>query len=308
MAPERVSVARITGESEQTPRLELLESVPCEGEAQQAPVLQDLVKKHNLAYAPCAVVLDPGDYSLLQVESPEVEAAELKSAIRWRVKDLIDFHIDDAVIDLFDIPGQNQPGRPKMMYVVAAHAPLIQKQVDLIEASGLTLTSIDVTELVLRNIAKLLPEDEGGGALLYVAQTHGLIILTQQSNLYLARGMGVNMSRLLTVEDAWNGNTGAPVDSAGVLESLVLEIQRSLDYYESYFSQPPIKGLVLNPTVPEVLGFIHYTHEHLGIPVRALDLNTMLETEEPLNLTQQAEGLLAVGAALRGREANNAAG
>ena len=144
IAPGWVSVARVAGEDAQTPRLELLESVQCEEGAQQARVLQDLVKRHRLTSAPCVVALNPGDYSLLQVEAPQVDARELKSAIRWRVKDLIDFPIDDAVIDVFDIPGQNQPGRAKMMYVVAARTRLLQKQIDLIEASRLTLSAIDI--------------------------------------------------------------------------------------------------------------------------------------------------------------------
>ena len=280
----------------------MLESVRCEGKAQQALVLHELVKRHNLNSAPCVLALNPGDYSLLQVEAPQVDATELKSAIRWRVKDLIDFPVDDAVIDFFEIPGQNQPGRAKMMYVVAARTPLLQKRIELIEASRLTLSAIDISELVLRNIAMLLPEDAGGSALLYVAQTHGLLVLTQRSSLYQARNLGINIDQLSSVEGEWNGDTEAPADGTELLDSLVLEIQRSLDYYESSFSLPPIKGLVLNPTVPEVPGFIHYTNKHLGIPVRALDLNTLLEVKQPLGLDQQSDGLLAVGAALRNRQ------
>src|SRR3954469_12405527 len=52
----------------------------------------------------CATLLGPGDYQIVVVDAPNVPRDELKSAIRWRVKDLLDFHVDDATIDVLDIP------------------------------------------------------------------------------------------------------------------------------------------------------------------------------------------------------------
>ena len=53
-------------------------------------------KKMNLAGYHCATLLKPGDYQLLLVEAPNVTPDELKGAIRWKIKDLIEYHIDDA--------------------------------------------------------------------------------------------------------------------------------------------------------------------------------------------------------------------
>ena len=41
----------------------------------------------------CATLLQPGDYQLLAVETPVVPRDELKSAIRWRIKDMLDYKI-----------------------------------------------------------------------------------------------------------------------------------------------------------------------------------------------------------------------
>ena len=46
--------------------------------------------------------------------------AELRAAMRWRLKDSIDFRVEDAVIDVFDVPDQNRGGHGRMMYAVAA--------------------------------------------------------------------------------------------------------------------------------------------------------------------------------------------
>src|SRR5687767_13665814 len=46
----------------------------------------------------CLTVLQPKDYQLMLVDAPNVPAIELKKAIRWQVKDLLDYHVDDATI------------------------------------------------------------------------------------------------------------------------------------------------------------------------------------------------------------------
>ena len=67
----------------------------------------ELVKvadEYTLARYRCATLLHPAEYQLLMVDAPSVPREELKAAIRWRVKDLLDYHIDDATMDVLDIP------------------------------------------------------------------------------------------------------------------------------------------------------------------------------------------------------------
>jgi len=68
---------------------------------------------------------NPASYQLLPIEAPDVDAAELKAAVRWRIKEFIDFHIDDAAIDVFEMPSQGPRARARTMYVGAARNPLI---------------------------------------------------------------------------------------------------------------------------------------------------------------------------------------
>lgn len=67
--------------------------------------------------APTVSVLDPSGYRLPLVEAPDGPPAELRAAVRWRVKSLIDFHIDDAVIDLFEIPSHARGGPTRIQRV-----------------------------------------------------------------------------------------------------------------------------------------------------------------------------------------------
>ena len=89
--------------------------------------LQKLGQAMHLGQYQCAALLKPGDYQLLLVEAPNVPKDELKSAIRWRIKDMIDYHIDDATVDVLDIPPEDGAGgRNHLMYAIAARNDLIQ--------------------------------------------------------------------------------------------------------------------------------------------------------------------------------------
>ena len=123
----------------------------------------------------CTTVLDQAEYSLLLTEAPDVPVEELRAAMRWRVKDLIDFHINDATLDVFDVPGERVAGRARQMYAVAARSAVIQKRVDLLDAANINLQVIDIIELAQRNLAGLLPEDARGVALLSFTAGAGFV-------------------------------------------------------------------------------------------------------------------------------------
>ena len=270
--------------------------------ADRRKTLQELVKQHALTGANCVSVLEPGSYQLLQVEAPDVDAAELKAAVRWRIKEFIDFHIDDAAIDVFEMPSQGPRARARTMYVVAARNPLIVQRAELLQGAGLNVQTIDITELALRNIAQLLPEDEGGTALLQLSAGEGMITLTRQATLYLARNLDIGALQL------GNGDAGFSSDNLALapqsnreraFETIMLEVQRSFDYYESNFGQTPIKNLIIGPLAEPQDELAEYAASHLGVKARALDLNTIVKCNTPLDSALQANCFSAIGAALR---------
>jgi len=298
LVPEGIGVTQVARRDGQAPSLEACTFRCCDAVANQATVLESLVKEHGLVDASCTTLVQPGEYNLLLVEAPDVEATELKAAVRWRIKDLIDFHIDDAVIDVFDIPGQGEQGRSRMMYVVAARASIIQARADLLQSVGLNLSVIDIPELAQRNIAALLPEDVSGVALLHITRDRGFITLSRQSSLYLSRVLDIGLRHLQDAESA-GADEGLVPQSSHTLDSIVLEVQRSLDYYESHFRQPPINTLVIAPMEDEVPSLVPHLSSNLGVAVRVLDLSVVLDCREPLDDALQARNLLAIGAALR---------
>lgn len=302
LQPEGVAAARVEGDPAQgTPQLRFCDFRATRTLAEQGEMLAALADEYALGGVPCISVLPSSHFSLLLVEKPNVEPGELKTAVRWRVKDLLDFHVDDAVIDVFEVPGQADRGRPPMAYVVAAHQGSVQEHIDLIEGAGCGLEVVDIPEMAQRNIAALVPEDDAGVAVLHLSEHRGLLTLTRQSALYLARNLDTGAADLQGHGDG-DEDGAMPEALEQRLESIVLEVQRSLDYYESHFAMPPIGNLVIAPLPYEVPGMLGYIANQLGVAVRELDLNTLLDVQEPLDPALQARAFTAIGAALR-REA-----
>lgn len=257
-------------------------------ETKRREVLTRLALDHDLKHTRCATSLDPTDYSLLLTDAPDVPADELRAAMRWRVKDLIDFHVDDATLDVFDVSAANKSGATRAMYVVAARNSAIQKRVDLCDAAGINLDVIDIPEMAQRNLAAVLPEDVRGMVTLSFTATDGLLTITRQGDIYLSRRIELGLDAL---NDA--------VDRASHFDQVVLEVQRSLDYFDSHFRQGHIDHLMLVPPAGAVPGLIDHLNQNLNIKAAAIDLTAALDRGATAVSMLRPEILGALGLALR---------
>lgn len=289
--PEGVCVARIERANGDRPIVSVLDFRAWDTSGDRDKLLLRLAAEYQLGRARCTTLLDVSDYSMLLTEAPDVPADELRAAIRWRIKDLIDFHINDATLDVFDLPGEKVTGRARPMYAVAARSPAIQRRVDLLTGAGINLDIIDIPELAQRNLAALLPEDATGVVMLSFTATSGLLTITKQGELYLSRSMDIGLDVLTMTPDL-----------SGYFDRIVLEVQRSLDYYDSHFRQTPVNHVVLAPLPREIPGLMDYLKANLSATVSAMDLTSVMTFGHDVAPDMQSTCLATLGAALRVEE------
>jgi len=218
-----------------------------------------------------------------------VPPAELRAAVRWRIKDAIDIRVDEAVIDVFDVPAPSRGTQGRMMYAVAARRSAIERHAAVLAAVG-GLDVIDVPELCLRNLAAALPAAAGGVALLHLGDSSATVVLAQGRTFYFARQM-----ELQSAAGQAAGGAGAVPD----VTSIVLELQRSLDYYERHFDQPPITRVAIAPAGQRAEVLAVKLAQETGFEVAVLDLNALLHCPLPVAAATQLQCLMAVAAALR---------
>lgn len=265
--------------------------------------LQSIVSEHQLAGAPCVALMEADHYQLLQVEAPSVEDEELRAAVRWRIKDLIGYPVESAVIDVFKLPQAARRGSDTL-YVVVAQSDSVRERVEIVRASGLKLKALDIVELALRNIAARLPQNGPGLALLTLHERRGLIALIKNSELYLSRELDVGLDNLADP-------AGDPLLSPGLSfeglshegsshETVVLELQRSLDYFESAFAQPSLGKLLVYPGDARAEPLLTYLRTSLtSIDSVSLQVEDLVEPADNLTESCSVNCLQAVGAALR---------
>lgn len=290
MEPRGVGVVAVEHDRGRKPVLLKAGWSQVEGANGDARELRALAHRLGASRTKANLVLADGEYQLLLVEAPRVEPAELRAAVRWQVKDLIDFHVDDAVIDVFEIPGQqSRPQAQAMMYAVVARARDVRERIDLVEEAELNLEAIDITEMALRNLASLLDDDVRGTATLYFGSDYGVITLTRQGNLYLSRRLDMGTEALE------HGQTE-------LLDQIVLEVQRSLDYYDSHFSQPPLTSLSVLPGFDGDEELVHGLDDALGLKVERFDPEQVFDCRTELDRDRLGPLLVAAGGALRREE------
>jgi MSHA biogenesis protein MshI len=242
-----------------------------------------------------ATLLAGGEYQVLQVEAPNVPPDELKTAVRWRLKDMLDFHIDDATIDVLDIPvDKSGASRAHSMFAVAARNSLVQARQDLFAEAGVPLSVIDIPEMALRNISAMLEQEGRGLAMLSFDDTGGLLTVTFNKELYLARRLEVSLPVL---QDADADRRHAAFDK------IALELQRSLDHFDRQYHFISVSRLMLAPT--GVASLHDFLASNIYMPVESFELGEVFDLSETPALqapSEQIRFFLTLGAALRHEE------
>ena len=263
---------------------------------EQLEYIKEWVIRNKLKHADCHYVLDESQYELQLLERPPVEKEELQEAVRWRLKDLISIPVADAIIDTFPLPDDAYRGRMKMLYAVAVRKTTIESVLLLIKKSGLNSRVIDIPEMALRNIALYLPEmDFGTVAILNLRETHGDMLMYSHDAMYLSRQIEMGFSSLAHEPGAFS------LDNSVMLERLGLDLQRSLDYYESQLGKGIATKIYALPIKDESISLGQELESHINTPITLFNYRDFLPLDEKLDLSQLEESycLPVIGAVLR---------
>jgi MSHA biogenesis protein MshI len=261
--------------------------------APSAEALEKAGKDLHCANYRCTTVLGGGDYQFLSVEAPNVPREELKAAMRWRLKDVLDFPVTDATYDVLDIPlDPNAPTRPQQsIFAIAARNSVIQARQKLFTQSKIRLRTIDIPEMAQRNVSAMLEPEGRGVAMLSFGEDGGLLTVSWRAELYLSRRIDVTLAQLLDADHERRHQS---------FDKITLELQRSLDNFERQFSFISVAKLVLAPS--GAAGLEEYLASNLYTRVETLDLGQLLDLGGNPELeggARQQRFFVAIGAALR---------
>lgn len=261
----------------------------------QPDALEKIGRELQAAQFSVSSLLGGRDYQMLAVEAPNVQPEELMSAVRFRLKDMLDFHVDDATIDVLDIPAdKNAAVRAHSMFTVAARNAVIEARQHLFAAAKVNLSVIDIPEMAQRNISAMLEPEGRGLAMLSFNEDGGLLTVSFGGELYLSRRIDASAEMV---------NESDPDKRNATFDKITLELQRSLDHFDRQFHFVTVSKLVLAPLPSSALH--DYLSSNLYMPVDSLNLASVLDlgkVPELAGLEAQQRYFLTLGAALRHEE------
>jgi MSHA biogenesis protein MshI len=144
----------------------------------------------------------------------------------------------------------------------------------------------------MRNVAALFAERGAGVAFAWFREGGSGIVFVANGELCMVRQFDPG---------AGDATTALASGDLRTLERTELGLQRSIDHFERNFSAVPIHQLLLAP-FPGAPELARHLAAHLSLPVRAVELSSVLDIEAAPDLAEPARAsqlLLSLGAALR---------
>ena len=243
------------------------------------------VDRLKLVGSGCRVVLAPGQYQLLLMDALDVPEDDMAKALRWRLKGLVEYPLNDIALDVFVVPAHGVVGQRKKVFVAVTLLSALKKKLDMLEAAFLEVESVGIGEIALRNLLALVPGLQGE-PVIAISLEKGLCQLQILHNnaLYLVRELALNQ-KLIDENDPQAQN-------------ILLEIQRSIDYCLSELKLPEPKHIVFTPSFYQATSLLQLLRDELSKDIILLNLADYLEMEPPLTLKEQQDCFYGIGGAL----------
>ena len=176
------------------------------------------------------LILAPEFYQLVQLDKPALNDVELLQALPWQVKDLVTIPAEDMITDYIDLPGYNT--QQAKINVVVARQSWLRQVVHCVSQADIQLSSIQPEEWLAHH---LIPASRQPCMLIiHQPEQEVLLQIVQDGQLYFSRRTrSLSKLHLLRVDDL----------QGDMVERLLLELQRSMDYFESQLKQPPVRDI-----------------------------------------------------------------
>ncbi|WP_221800005.1 hypothetical protein [Oceanobacter mangrovi] len=268
--------------------------------------LGEWVQQLGWRRAKASLVLTGNCYQLQMLAAADVDDNELADAMRFRLGELTTIPLEQLLVQAFRLPVEAYRGRQKMAFVAFCERAMVQDMVVSCRQQQIRIESIVITEMsVLALLGDLDPETSI--AVLKLDDSSGKMMIYDQGALFLRRDFTIGLSNIAPELSVASGNSTALSASASFnlsagrhaeqLDNLGLEIQRSLDYFESQQGMGSVGQLWLLDT--DRAGILSPLMEQLelrvNIPCRRFSLSNWLGDEENAS---NSTIVLALGAAL----------
>ncbi|MFG6431442.1 hypothetical protein [Roseateles sp. LYH14W] len=208
-------------------------------------------------------LLDPADYQILKVDTPNVPQEELKAAARWQIKEMVDVDVNELTLDVMHVGGDVE--RPnttssRQLFVIAARNSAIKALTEGAAGVSQQIGVVDIWETALRNLLAVQTRADDlaarACAAVHIDERHCLLVVCAGDELFYTRRLEGDSALLARARGeqaeaptadlplGFEYQPGGTFDSSSAQESpLVVELQRSIDVWERSWPELPLARL-----------------------------------------------------------------
>ena len=261
--------------------------------------IRHLLSERKIGRTNVVIQLPGKDLTIRSFTLPKMPLTELNEAMRWEAKRHISYPIDTALVEYLIVGERNEGAVSKYdIVMVAAERSKVVEHLAPLNEANIRVTAVDANALALRNVFHLMEKsadvntvvvDIGagkteidifkGGTLRFsrCLETGGLDITK-----VVSESLGIGLQEAEEMKRTLNVMTSPEQDlTVGavrtLLDGLLLEIRRSVDYYRTTFREQVVDGTLLTGGVSLMQGLKEYFVQSL---------------EGTVELDQPFEGLL----------------
>ncbi len=261
-------------------------------------ILKTLVKEVNLKTKKVHLVVSGSGIQVKRLTVPSLPKTELKEAVRWEIKNSLPFPVETAQIDFHTLNEYVEDHIKKLdLLAVACPKSMIDQTLSIAMAAGLQPVHLDIGPFALWNLLltwNQIKKEEITGVVDLGAEKTGIYIFKDRTLQFSreATPAGSDLTRAVMEGIGSEGESGVlferaerikqemgiPLDSSKisflvrpVLEKIVMEIGRSLEYYRSLFNEEKIDRLILTGGGANLKNMGTYLSHELHLPVESLN-------------------------------------
>lgn len=224
------------------------------------------------------------------IEVPVLTDEELSSSLAWEAEQYIPVPLDEVNLDweVVSRPAKGEKEETMKVFLVAAPINLVEKYTKILKLAGLTPVALEteiiaaVRSLLANKKSPALLIDFGASATDIAAVREGKIVLTRSipiGGIAFTRALGSVLNLSEEKAEEYKKTYGVKEELEGkiktaltpLLEAVVAEIKKSIDFYSSEQKGFPLSLIILaggTAKMPEVANLLT---EKLGLEVQIAD-------------------------------------
>lgn len=251
--------------------------------------LREYLIKNRLTGNIATACLDDESFKIRKIDLPKMPEADLKEAVKWKMRDIVDGSIEDFVVRYSHLP-QLTEGKKNVYVGYAVRKSAVSHMITLMQRVGVTCEFVEPAAVSLSSILERqeLGSDEWVGGIDLGAH-HSLLVIVGHQKFYFSRPlMGINLA-------------AAKADGNAFQQKLAAEIQNSLDTFAVTFHVEHINRLFLAGGGAQIEGLSDYLSQNLGIITQKVNGFLGLQVNPMMRSAYQAQSsLLAQALAVSG--------